>query len=312
MKQQVVLGIDIGGTNTSLGIVNRAGQILAQVDMPTKGDTVEDFIAALKDRIDKLVDEVGDVSINGAGLGAPNANYFSGEIAHAPNLPWKGIIPIAKLLGAALHLKVTITNDAKAAALGEMMYGAARGMKDFILITLGTGVGSGFIVNGNLIYGHDGFAGELGHTTVVRDGRKCPCGRNGCLERYTSATGIVVTAEEWLAERNDETILRHHKGKLTAKHIHEAADKGDKFAIELFDYTGMMLGQALANTAAITSPEAIIFFGGLAQAGELIMKPVRKHLEANLLFVYKHKIKLLQSALSDADAAILGASALAW
>jgi glucokinase len=193
------------------------------------------------------------------------------------------VIPLAKLIGEALHLKVTITNDANAAALGEMMYGAAKGMKDFILVTLGTGVGSGFVANGELIYGHDGFAGELGHVIAVRDGRKCGCGRNGCLERYSSATGIVITAEEWLLERKDKSLLREYQGKITSKNIHEAAEKGDALALEIFDYTAKILGQTLADAVAITSPQAIIFFGGLAKSGDLLFRPVRRYLEENVL-----------------------------
>jgi glucokinase len=211
-----------------------------------------------------------------------------------------------------MHQKVVITNDANAAAIGEMMYGAAKGMKDFILITLGTGVGSGFVANGQLIYGHDGFAGELGHTIAVRDGRQCGCGRKGCMETYSSATGIVRSAEQWLEERKDATELRQHKGNITAKMVHDAAVNGDAFALELFEYTGKILGQTLADAVAITSPQAIIFFGGLAKSGEILMKHVRLHMEANLLTVYKNKVALTYSAFADADAAILGASALVW
>jgi glucokinase len=245
-------------------------------------------------------------------MGAPNGNFYTGEIVLAPNLPWRGVIPVVKIVTELLDLKTTLTNDANAAAIGEMMYGAAKGMKDFILVTLGTGVGSGFVANGQMIYGHDGFAGELGHVIAVRDGRKCGCGRNGCLEAYASATGIVRTANEWLDERNDASILRAHKDKITAKLIHEAAEQGDALAIELFDYTAKILGQVLADMVAITSPEAIIFFGGLAQAGDLLLGPVHKYMEENMLNIFQNKVTLLQSALPDADAAILGASALAW
>jgi glucokinase len=280
--------------------------------MPTTGNSVSEYIDALKKEVTALMEHAGRENIIAAGVGAPNANFFTGEIAYAANLPWEGVIPLAKLIGEALHLKVTITNDANAAAYGEMMYGAAKGMKDFILVTLGTGVGSGFVANGQLIYGHDGFAGELGHVIAVRDGRKCGCGRNGCLERYSSATGIVITAEEWLQERSDESRLRECQGKITAKLIHEAADKGDALAIEIFDYTAKILGQTLADAVAITSPQAIIFFGGLARSGALLFSPVRRYMEENLLRVFKNKIALLQSDLPDSDAAILGASALVW
>jgi len=313
MGQPLALGIDIGGTGTSFGIVDRRGQILEKAEMPTTGHaTVQDFIAALKKEIAPVLEKVGRDNITGIGVGAPNGNFYTGEIAYAPNLPWEGVIPLAKLLSEAFHQKATLTNDANAAALGEMMYGTAKGMKDFVLVTLGTGVGSGFVANGQLIYGHDGFAGEIGHMIAVRDGRKCGCGRNGCLETYASATGIVKSAEAWLNERDDNTVLRQHKGKITAKIIHEAAENGDAFAQELFAYTGKILGQTLADVVAITSPQAFIFFGGLAKSGDMLMKHVHRHMEDNLLKVFKNKVSLLYSALPDADAAILGASALVW
>lgn len=313
MAQTLALGIDIGGTNTSFGIVDRRGQIIAKGKMSTLGyPTVAEYIAALKKEVDILIEEVGRDNIVAAGVGAPNGNYYTGEIVHAANLEWEGVIPLARLLKDALHFEVTITNDANAAALGEMMYGTAKGMKDFIVVTLGTGVGSGFVANGQLIYGHDGFAGELGHVIAVREGRVCGCGRRGCMERYCSATGVVITAEEWLDERNDPSILRQHKGKITAKLIHEAAEQGDVLALEIFDYTAKILGQTLADAVAITSPQAIIFFGGLARAGKLLLGPVQKYMEDNLLRIYKNKIAILPSDLPDADAAILGASALAW
>ena len=309
----LALGIDIGGTNTSFGIVDRRGQLVDKGKMSTTGHhTVHDFITALTNNIQPLLSKVGPQNISGIGVGAPNANYYTGEIAYAANLPWEGVIPLARLLADAFGHKVTITNDANAAALGEMMYGVAKGMKDFIMITLGTGVGSGFIANGQLIYGHDGFAGEFGHSIAVRGGRKCGCGRNGCLETYSSATGIVRTAKEWLADRDDETVLRAHEGPLTSHDIHLAAEKGDKFALELFDFTGKILGQTLADAVAITSPEAIVFFGGLAKSGPLIMEPTRRYMEENLLRVFKNKISFLHSSLQDSDAAILGASALVW
>lgn len=313
MTQPLALGIDIGGTNTTFGIVDRRGQIVNKGHMSTKGfATVADYIEELTAQLAPLIDKVGKHNIAAAGVGAPNANFYTGEIAHAANLDWKGVIPMARLLSEALHLKVTITNDANAAAIGEMEYGAAKGMKDFVMITLGTGVGSGVVANGQLIYGHDGFAGEIGHVTAIRDGRPCGCGRNGCLERYCSATGIKITAEEWLAERTDDSLLRQHAGNISAKHIHEAAEAGDAFALEVFDYTARILGQTLADVVAITSPEAFVFFGGLAKSGDILLKPTRKYMEANLLQVFKNKVKLLQSDLPDADAAILGASALVW
>ena len=313
MTQALALGIDIGGTNTSFGIVNRRGEILARGHILTTGHaTPDDYFAALKNALQPLVDKAGKENISGIGIGAPNGNFYTGEIVFAPNLPWHGVIPAAKTMTALTELKTTLTNDANAATIGEMIYGVAKGMKDFILVTLGTGVGSGFVANGELIYGHDGFAGELGHVIAERNGRMCGCGRRGCLEAYASATGIVRTAKEWLEQSNDNSMLRNNRDQITAKMVQEAADKGDAFALALFDYTAKILGQTLADAVAITSPEAIIFFGGLAQAGDLLLVPVKKYFEDNLLKIYKHKISLLLSALPGADAAILGASALAW
>lgn len=313
MAQPLVLGIDIGGTNTAYGIVNQRGEIVRKGSFPTKGHaTAEDYIAAMKATILPVIEEVGGVNVTGVGIGAPSGNYFTGEIVDAPNMPWPGVIPMAKLVRDGLGLKTTLTNDANAAAIGEMMYGAAKGLKDFILVTLGTGVGSGFVANGQLIYGHDGFAGELGHVIAVREGRMCNCGRKGCLETYTSATGVVRTAEERLQMSSEESLLRMHQGKITSKQIHDAAQQGDAIALEIFAYTGKILGQTLADAVAITSPSAIIFFGGLAKSGDLLLKHVQWHMEENLLHLYRNKVAFLQSALPDADAAILGASALAW
>lgn len=310
-KKALAIGIDIGGTNTSFGIVDKRGTILVQNSMSTTGhDKVEDYLEAIHQKLQPLLKQVDEKEINGVGVGAPNANFYTGEIAHAVNLPWKGIIPLAKLLKEKLKHEVTITNDANAAALGEMTYGAAKGMKDFVMVTLGTGVGSGFVSNGALIYGNDGFAGELGHVNAVRDGRICGCGRKGCLEAYASATGIVRTAKEWLSEKNMETSLTEEN--LSSKAIFEAAEAGDKLALALFEFTGKILGQTLADIVAITSPEAFVFFGGLARAGKYIMEPTQKHMEANLLKVFKNKVGLIHSALPAADAAILGASALVW
>lgn len=310
---ELALGIDIGGTNTSYGIVNRHGEIIAKRKIKTTGHaSLEDYITALKQGITEVLTETETNSLKGAGVGAPNANYYTGEIVFAPNLPWEGIIPLASLIADALGLEVTITNDANAAALGEMAYGAAKGMNDFIVVTLGTGVGSGFVANGKLIYGHDGLAGELGHVIAVRDGRKCGCGRYGCMERYCSATGMVITAQEWLEQKKEDSVLRQYSGILTARHIHEAAESGDRLALQIFDFTAKILGQTLADAVAITSPEAIILFGGLAQSGDLILKPTKMYMERNLLRVYQNKISLIPSQLPDADAAILGASALVW
>jgi len=321
-SQNFSIGIDIGGTNTAFGIVNRRGDILQQDRLHTHDyATFEEFINAIKTELDVIVEKYGKKNISGIGIGAPNANYYSGEIALAANLKWKGMLPLRHLMEVATGLPVTVTNDANATAIGEMIYGAAKGMKDFIIVTLGTGVGSGFVANGQLIYGNDGFAGELGHVIAVRDGRACGCGRNGCLETYSSATGIVRTANEILEACNDsaegmdeEWLLPIYKSgeDVTSSGIHKAALKGDPIAQQIFDFTGRMLGQTLADAVAITSPEAIILFGGLAKAGDYILKPTKKYMEENLLAIYKNKIEIVLSGLSERDAAILGASALTW
>ncbi len=312
MSKPFTIGIDIGGTNTALGLVDRRGKILLQEKLSTTAySTVEDYINAIVTQVEQFSQHSGADNITGIGVGAPNGSYYTGEIVEAVNLPWKDVIPFARLLKEQTGFDVTLTNDANATAMGEMMYGAARGMKDFVVVTLGTGLGTGFVANGQLIYGHDGFAGELGHVIAVRDGRMCGCGRKGCLERYCSATGIVATAHELLAEREEDSLLRE-KEHLKAKDVTDAALKGDVLAKEIFNYTGKILGQTLADTVAITSPKAIILFGGLAQAGELIFEPVKRYMEENMLYLYKDKVQLIPSALPDADAAILGASALAW
>lgn len=288
-----VLGIDIGGTNSVFGIVDARGTILASGSIKTqKYAAVEDYVNDLCNEILKLVkqEDVED-KIEGVGVGAPNGNYFNGTIEYSPNLPWKGIIPLAQMLENKLKLPVTITNDANAAAIGEMTYGAARGIKDFIMITLGTGVGSGIVVNGQLVYGHDGFAGELGHVIMRRqNGRLCGCGRTGCLEAYTSATGVARTAREFLEIRTDESSLRLLPIQdITSKDVYEAAVSGDKLAIEIFNYTGTMLGEAFADFVTFSSPKAIILFGGLARAGELIMRPIREAMEKTSLIYLKVK-----------------------
>lgn len=312
MEKSLAIGIDIGGTNTSFGIVNKEGKILNKGRLSTTGHTtLESFIGAIKSTLDPWMAALDKQSFAGIGVGAPNANFYTGEIREAVNLPWKGTIPLAGLLEDAFQLKTTVTNDAKAAALGEMHYGAAKGMKDFVVITLGTGLGSGFVTNGQLIYGHDGFAGELGHVTAVRGGRLCNCGKHGCLERYVSATGIVCTAQEWLQQKDQPTSLRQVQ-PLTAKAIHQAAENGDAMACALFEASGQVLGEVLAEVVAITSPQAIIFFGGLAAAGDYLLKPAKEHMEQNLLHIFRNKVAFLRSALPAADAAILGASALVW
>ncbi|WP_143305256.1 ROK family protein [Chitinophaga vietnamensis] len=317
MSQQLVVGIDIGGTNTKFGIVDRRGNILCDGRMLTnKHEDVNCFLEDLSNQLAPLIAQVGGIeNIRGIGVGAPNGNYYNGNIEYAPNLRWKGIIPLAKLLEAKFNLPAVLTNDANAAALGELIYGAARGMKDFIVITLGTGVGSGIVANGQLIYGHDGFAGELGHCIVIPGGRLHPgTGAHGSLEAYASATGVTNSALELLATRPEmNSLLREHtKEEIDSKLIYEAAMKGDPLAMEVYEFTGKILGAALANFVMFSSPEAIILFGGLTKAGDLIMKPVREHMEANLLPIFQNKVKLVFSELKESDAAILGASALAW
>ena len=309
----LALGIDIGGTNTAWGLADRDGKILAKGNIPTKGDAQPSlFVSRLHQALQPAMQRLRAYSVAGIGIGAPNGNYYTGEIAFAPNLPWKGVIPRAELFRSAFGLPAVVTNDANAAAIGEMTYGAARGMKDFIVVTLGTGLGSGFVANGKLIYGHDGFAGELGHVIAERNGRECGCGRKGCLERYASATGIAITAEEWLRDGSRPSSLRDYTAKISAWHIHQAAAAGDALALELFEYTGQILGRVLADTVAITSPEAIIFFGGVAKSGDFLLNPVRRHMEDNMLNIFKDKVKLLISTVPDQDAAILGAAALVW
>jgi glucokinase len=315
-KDALAIGIDIGGTGTKYGIVNRDGNVLFSGEMSTKKhNTIETFIDELYEHLSVLIERAGGIErIVGIGMGAPNGNYYTGTIEYAPNLPWKGIIPIAKLVNEKFNLPVVLTNDANAAAIGEMMYGAAKGMKDFIMITLGTGVGSGIVANGQLIYGHDGFAGELGHTIVIPDGRMHEgTGKKGSLESYASATGVRLTALELLEKSTEDSVLRNaDKENLDSKVVYEAAIKGDKLALEIFEFTGKILGLALANAVMFSSPEAIILFGGLTKAGDLILKPTREHMEENLIQVFQNKVKILVSHLKESDAAILGASALAW
>lgn len=314
-SQQFALGIDIGGTNTKYGVVNHRGDISHKGDLPTnKYEKVEDFVDALYKELAPAIKQVGKKNIKGIGVGAPNGNYYTGTIDYAPNLHWKGIIPLAKLITEKFGIRSSLTNDANAAAVGEMNYGVARGMKDFIMITLGTGVGSGIVANGQLIYGHDGFAGELGHTIIRPGGRKHWATEiDGSLEAYASATGIALTAQEILISRTDDSTLRQYKPEeIDAKKVYECAIGGDSIAKEVYAYTGQILGEALANFVMFSSPEAIILFGGVIKAGELIMKPTKEHMEKNLLPIFQNKVKLIFSELKEADAAILGASALAW
>jgi glucokinase len=317
MNQQYAIGIDIGGTNTVFGIVDHRGDTLYRGAISSrKHKKVEDYIEELHLALLPAIEQVGGLqNIKGIGIGAPNGNYYSGTIEYAPNLIWKGIIPLAKLITDKFGVPAALTNDANAAAVGEMMYGAAKGMKDFIMITLGTGVGSGIVANGHLIYGHDGFAGELGHTTIIPGGRLHP-GTNmrGSLESYASATGVANTAREFLDKRKDEdSLLRNYPhDEIDSRVVYDCAIQGDAIAKEVYEYTGAILGLALANFVMFSSPQAIILFGGMTKAGDLILKPTQEHMEKNLLPIFQNKVKLIFSELKEADAAILGASALVW
>lgn len=315
LSKQVALGIDIGGTNTKYGLVNHRGDILDKGSIKTDDyPSVEDFIDALYDKVMPLVEKhCGQRQFDGIGVGAPNANYYRGTIEQAPNLHWKGVVPFAELMTKKFEVTCKMTNDANAAALGEMMFGAARGMKDFIMITLGTGVGSGIVANGQLIYGHDGFAGELGHTIVKPGGRKhWSTGSEGSLEAYASATGITITAKKMRAEFPHSMLNDFKEEDIDSKVVFECAQKDDEVAVEVFRYTGQKLGEAFANFVMFSSPEAILLFGGVIKAGDFIMKPTKLHMERNLLPIFRNKVKLVFSELDEADAAILGASALVW
>lgn len=315
---ELAIGIDVGGTNTKFGIVDRKGHILEQSRMLTnEGEDVEDFIDELNKKLTPMIKKAGGKSkIKGIGVGAPNGNYYTGNIEYAANLKWRGIIPFAKMISEKTGLKVKLTNDANAAAMGEMMYGCAKGMKHFITITLGTGVGSGIVIDGKIVLGHDGFAGELGHTIIRHGGRLHKgTGIRGSLESYASATGVRETALELLTQNpKEESLLRDYSinDLITSQTVYECAIKGDKIANEIFEYTGQILGEALANFVMFSSPEAIVLFGGLTKAGNLIMNPTRQAMEANLIQIFRNKVKLMFSELKEADAAILGASALIW
>ena len=314
-----VIGLDLGGTNSVFGIVDARGEIKATTAIKTGGFTeAADFVKAAVDALQPIIEQVGGMEkIKAMGIGAPNANYYKGTIEFAPNLPWAhdGKVPLAQMFSDALGVPVALTNDANAAALGEMVYGVARGMKNFIVITLGTGVGSGIVVNGQLLYGHDGFAGELGHVTMVRgeEGRLCGCGRTGCLETYCSATGVARTARELLSKTDRPSLLREIKAEdITSLDVSIAAGKGDKLAQEIYEFTGKMLGEACADFAAFSSPEAFIFFGGMVKAGDLIMKPIKEAYDNHVFSIYRGKAQFLVSGLDGASAAVLGASAIGW
>ena len=317
MEKQFVVGVDVGGQTAKIGIVDARGDVLIQSVIRTdRHDDAQYFVDDLAKAIKELIVKSGkEGQIRGVGVGAPNGNYYTGEIAFAPNLVWaaKKNVPFAKMLSAALGgIPVALTNDANAAAVGEMTYGVAKGMKHFIMITLGTGVGSGIVINGEVLYGSDGFAGELGHTCAVRhNGRQCGCGKQGCLEAYCSAMGVARTAREWL-EMSDEPSLLRSVDKITSKDVFDAAKEGDVLAKKIFDYTGRILGEKLADFIEFSAPEAIVLFGGLARAKEFIYEPTIKAMNENVLPLWRDKVDLLFSQLKESDAAILGASALAW
>ena len=314
-----VIGLDLGGTNSVFGIVDSRGEIKAQIAIKTQGyDKVEDYVNASIDALMIIIDQVGGLDkIKAMGIGAPNGNYYKGTIEFAPNLSWghDGIVPLAEMFSKKLNdIPVGLTNDANAAAIGEMTYGVARGLKNFIVITLGTGVGSGIVIDGKMVYGCDGFAGELGHTTMrSENGRLCGCGRKGCLEAYCSATGVARTAREFLKKTNENSLLRGIRAEdITSLDVSIAASKGDKLANRIYEFTGDMLGEACANFAVFSSPEAFIFFGGLTKSGDLLMKPLIKSYNERVLKIFKNKAKFLISGLEGSSAAVLGASAIGW
>lgn len=320
MAQELVMGIDIGGQSSKLGVVNANGEILAQCVISSLQDNLKDYLKDLTDAIKDLIAKTKDQgTVKGIGIGAPNANYYKGTIEYAPNLRWTyvdgqpTIVEFTKLISAEVGLPVTVTNDANAAAMGEMAYGTAKGIRNFIMITLGTGVGSGIIIDGKILYGHDGFAGELGHVCVEPGGRKCNCGLEGCLETYTSAMGVARTARQMLAQDKRDSLLRQlEPEKISSKDVYDAARQGDVLSLEIFNYTGTLLGRAFADFVKFSAPEAIVIFGGMAKSKEFFHDALVKTMNDNLMKVWKNKIKILYSSLKESDAAILGASALAW
>lgn len=316
MDKPYVIGMDMGGTNTVFGIVDARGTVISKSAIKTGTHTdVNLYVNDIHTELSKLIEAAGGIEkIKGIGVGAPNGNYYTGNIEFAPNLPWKGIIPFANLMADKFGIPAALTNDANAAAVGEMTYGAARGMKNFIMITLGTGVGSGIVIDGKVVYGHDGFAGELGHVTAIRNnGRLCGCSKTGCLETYASATGVARSAREILESSAKDSLLRNIPiDSITSKDVFDAAMEGDEVAKEIFNFTGKILGECLADFVAFSAPEAIVLFGGLTKSGDLILDPIKEHMEKNLLPIWRGKVKVLFSELKEADAAVLGASALAW
>ena len=316
MQKPYVLGLDMGGTNSVLGVVDARGHVLGRTSIKTQAyRDINDYVNALYQEAEKIIEPLGGMEmVRGIGAGVPNGNFYTGYIQEAMNLPWQ-TVPFAQLVSERFGLPCRITNDANAAAMGEMTYGAAKGMKNFIMITLGTGVGSGIVIDGNVVYGHDGFAGELGHTTAVRgeNARPCNCGKMGCLEAYASATGVARTAKEILTSTTKETLLRNlDVDNITSKDVYDAAEQGDEVAKEIFDFTGTILGQQLADFIAFSAPEAIVLFGGLTKSGDWIKRPIEEAMNKNVLPLWKNKVKVLFSDLKEADAAVLGASALAW
>jgi len=316
MDSTFVVGIDVGGQTSKLGVVDARGTVLAQTVIRTNTySEIEPFISELAEAVRKIIVDAGvEGKVRGIGVGAPNGNYYTGTIENAPNLSWgRTKVEFSKLLSEAMGgMPVALTNDANAAAVGEMTYGAARGMKNFIMITLGTGVGSGIVINGEVVYGHDGFAGELGHTAAVRNnGRLCNCGKTGCLEAYASAMGVARTAREWIELTDEPSVLRNIDN-ITSKDVYDAAKDGDELALKIFEFTGKILGRSFADFIAFSAPEAIVLFGGLARAKEFLLAPMEEAMNANVLSLWKDKVKIVFSQLKESDAAILGASALAW
>jgi glucokinase len=312
--KDVVAGIDIGGTNIIFGLVDKSGNVIVEGRLKTvEYPDIKDYISAQYAAIRKMLDGNPGHNLKGLGVGAPNANYHKGTIELAPNLAWKGIVPLADYLREKVDVPVIITNDANAAAMGEMIFGGAKGMKDFIVLTLGTGLGSGIVVNGEVVYGHTGFAGELGHTVIVPGGRECGCGRKGCYETYASASGLVRTVLSLLSEMRVESSLRDlPPSELTSKKIVEEAENGDTIALQAINYTAEMLGLGIINAITFSSPEAVFLFGGLVRAGELLLAPVRNYVDRNIMPIFKGRVKILPSGISESNAAVLGAAALAW
>jgi len=312
---ELSIGIDIGGTNSPFGIVTAEGEVLANGSIKTGEYTQpEDFAKTMSGLIHAELEKLdSSYTLKGIGIGAPNGNHFQGTIEFAPNLPWKGVVNLIFLFQQFFDVPIYVTNDANAATIGEFVYGKGKGLKDFMVVTLGTGVGSGFVSNGELIYGHDSFAGELGHTIIVEDGRDCACGRRGCLETYASVTGLIRTTQIMLAKSSRKSLLRETPAdQLTGKHVGDAAAQGDALALEILDYTAKRLAFSLANAVAITSPQAIFLFGGMARAGDLLLGPLKRYFEDYLLYLYKNKVLIEISALTEQNAAVLGASALVW